>query len=65
MQVGNTKFIYRNYLDKACFQRDTVYGKSKDLARRTESVKVFRDKVFEIAINPKYYGCQRGLASMI
>ena len=64
MQVGNTKFIYRNYLDKVCFQRDTVYGKSKDLARRTESVKVFRDKVFKIAINPKYYGCQRGLASM-
>ena len=29
-QTGNTNFIYRNKLDKACFQHDMVYGKSKD-----------------------------------
>ena len=31
MQTGNTNFIYKNELDKACFQHDMVYGKSKDL----------------------------------
>ena len=36
-QTGNTNFIYRNELDKACFQHDMAYGKSKDLAKRTQS----------------------------
>ena len=27
MQTGNTYFIYKNDLDKACFQHDTAYGK--------------------------------------
>ena len=53
MQTGNTDFIYKNDLDKACFQRDMAYSKSKDLARRTESDKVLRDKAFEIASDPK------------
>ena len=35
MQTGNTEFIYRNELDKVCFQHDTAYGKSKYLAKRT------------------------------
>ena len=35
MQTGNTDFIYKNELDKACFQHDMVYGKSKDLVKRT------------------------------
>ena len=35
MQTGNTDFIYKNKLDKACFQYDMAYGKSKDLAKRT------------------------------
>ena len=47
MQTGNTEFIYRNELDKVCFQHDTAYGKSKYLAKRTQSDKVLRDKVFE------------------
>ena len=65
MQTGNTDFIYKNYLDKACFQHDMAYGKSKNLARRTESDKVLRDKAFEIASNLKYDGCKRGSASMV
>ena len=28
MQKENTDFIYRNELDKACFQLDMAYGKS-------------------------------------
>ena len=42
-----------------------AYGESKDLAKRTQSDKVLRDKAFKIASNPKYDGCQRGLASML
>ena len=40
-----------------------AYGNFKDLARRTASVKVIRDKAFNVAKNPKYDGYQRGLAS--
>ena len=42
-----------------------AYGKSKDLAKRTQSDKVLRDKAFKIASDPKYDGYQRGLASMV
>ena len=42
-----------------------AYGKSKDFAKRTQSDKVLRDKAFAIASDPKYDGCQRGLASML
>ena len=34
MQTENTDFIYKNELDKACFQHDMAYGKSKDLIKR-------------------------------
>ena len=64
MQAGNTDFIYKNELDKACFQYEMAYVKSKKLAKRTESDKVLRDKTFKIASDPKYDVYQRGLASM-
>ena len=44
MQAGNTDFIYKNDLDKVCFQHNMAYGKLKDLPKRTESEKVLRDK---------------------
>ena len=65
MQTRNTNFIYKNELDKACFQHDMAYGKSKDLIKRTQSDKVLKDKAFKIANNPNYDGYQRGLASMV
>ena len=65
MQTVNTDFIYRNELDKACFQHDMAYRKSKDLIRRTQSDKVLKNKAFEIASDPKYDGYQRGLASVV
>ena len=65
MQTGNTDFIYKNELDKACFQHDMAYGKSKDLIKRTQSDKVLKDKAFKIASDPNYDGYQRGLASMV
>ena len=65
MKTGNTDFIYRNELDKACFKHDMAYGKAKDLVKRTQSDKVLRDKAFKIASDSKYDGYQRGLASMV
>ena len=47
MKTGNTDFIYKSELDKACFQYDMDYGKSKDLIKRTQSDKVLRDKAFK------------------
>ena len=56
MQTGNTDFIYKDELDKACFQHDMAYVKSKDLEKRTQSDKALRDKAFNIASDPKYDG---------
>ena len=65
IQTGNTDFVYRNELDKACFQHDMAYVKSKDSAKRTQSDKVLRDEAFKIASDPKYDGYQRGLVSKV
>ena len=65
MQTENANFIYKNELDKACFQHDMAYGKSKYLVKRTQSDKVLKDKAFKIVSNPKYDGYQRGLASVV
>ena len=43
------RYIYRNELDKACFQHDMAYGDFQDLAKRTATDKVLRDKAFNIA----------------
>ena len=42
-----------------------AYGELKDLARRAAFDKFLRYKTFNTARNPKYEGCQRGLASMV
>ena len=64
-ETGDTKYIYRNELDNACFRHDMTYGDFKDLVRITASDKVLRDKAFNIAKNLKYNGYQRGLTSMV
>ena len=63
-ETGDTKYILKKELDKACFQNDMALGDFKDLPRRTASDKIFRGKAFNIAKNPKYDGYQRGLASI-
>ena len=65
MQTGNTNFIYKNELDKDCFQHDMAYGKSKGLAKRAQSDKVLSDKELKNASDPKYDAYQRGLTSMV
>ena len=52
MKPGDTRYIYRNDLDKSCFQHDAAYSKCKDLAKRTASDKILRDKAFNIGNNP-------------
>ena len=64
-EAGDTTYIYRNELDKACFQHNMAYGDFKDLARITSSDKVLQNKAFNIVENPKYYGYQRCLASIV
>ena len=64
LQTGNTDIILKNKLAKACFQRSMTYGKSKYLAKRTQSDKGLRDKAFKVASDPKYDGYQRALALM-
>ena len=58
-QTGDTGYIYRDDLDKACFQHDSAYADNKDLINRT------KDKAYNIASNPEYDGYQRGLESMV
>ena len=64
-QTGDTRYIYRNELDKACFQYDSAYADYKDLINRTEADKVLRVKAYDIASNPEYDSYQTGLASMV
>ena len=64
-QTCDTRYIYRNELDKACFQHDSTYADHKDLLNRTKSDKVLKDKAYNIPSNPEYGGYQRGLASMV
>ena len=64
-RTGDTRYIYRNDLVKACFHHDSAYADNKDLINRTEADKVLIDKAYNIASNPEYDGYQRGLASMV
>ena len=64
-RTGDTNYIYKNELDKACFQHGMAYVDFKVLAKRTAFDKVLKDKVFNIAKSPKYYGYKRGTASMV
>ena len=57
-KTGDTKYIYKNELDKPCFAHDAAYSDSKDLTRRTTADKFLRDEAFNIAKDPKYGGYQ-------
>ena len=55
-ETGDTNYIYKNELDKACFAHDTAYSDSKDLTKRTVADKILRNRAFNIAKDPKYDG---------
>ena len=65
IKTGDTNYIYKNELDKACFAHDAAYSDFKDIKNRTAADKILRDKSYKIAKDPKYCGSQRGLASMV
>ena len=48
MQTGDTNYIYKNELDKVCFQHDMAYGKCKDLERRTQTDKALKTKLLQL-----------------
>ena len=53
-ETGDSRHIYKNEPDKACFQYDTAYEDFKHLARGTVSDEVLRNKAFNIAKKTKY-----------
>ena len=53
-ETRDSRYIYQNELDKACFPHGMAYGDFKDLTRRTAFDR-----------NSKYDGYQTGLASMV
>ena len=65
MQDGRLSHIYKNELDKACFQHDMAYNKYIDLKGRTQSNISSKNKAYRILTNPKCDGYQRMLASMV
>ena len=64
-ETGDSRYIYQNELDKACFRHDKAHGDFKDLNRRTAANRVLCDKAFNNAKTPKYDGYQRGLVSVV
>ena len=64
-RTGDTRLLYRNELDKACFKHDAPYAKYKGVENRLISDQKLRNTAYDIASNPKYDGYQRGLASMV
>ena len=63
-EIGDSRYIYQNELDKACFQDEMAYGDFNKLTRRTASDNILCDNAFNIAENAKYDGYQQGLALM-
>ena len=47
-ETGSLKHICKNKLDATCFANDSAY--SEDLAKRTISEKIWKDRAYEIAI---------------
>ena len=50
-ETGDTSYIYKNEVDKACFQHDMADGDFKDVARRTASDKVLKHLILLKILN--------------
>ena len=53
-ETGDSRYIYQNELDKACFLHDMTYGEFKNLPRRTASDNVLHNKAFSMTKSPEY-----------
>ena len=47
-ETEDTSYIYKNELNKECFQHDIAYGDFKDLPKRTAADKELRGNAFKI-----------------
>ena len=65
MKDGRLSHIFKNELDKACFQYDAAYNKYKDLKNRTRLDIVLKNRAYKIATDPRADGYQRSLASLV
>ena len=64
-ETGDSRYVYQNKLDKACFQHDMAYEDFKDFNRRTAAAKILLGNSSNVVKDPKYDGYQHGLASMV
>ena len=64
-ETENSKHLYINELDKACFDHDAGYSNCKELAKKTISDMILKDRAYQIARNCNYDGYQRALGSMV
>ena len=65
-ETRDSRYIYQDELDKACFQHDMAYADFKDLCRKTAADdQVLPDKAFNTATNPINDGYQCGFTSMV
>ena len=58
-RTGDTRLIYRNELDEACFKHDAAYAKCKDVENRLISDQKLKNSAYDIASYPKYDGYQK------
>ena len=63
--IGNSKYLYKDELNKVFFAHDEAYSDRKDLANRTISDQILKDRALEIARNCGYDGYKRALASVV
>ena len=64
-ETKDSRYIYRNELDKVCFQHYMTYNAYKDIVTKKASDEVLFEKAFQIANNPKNDRYQRELVSMV
>ena len=48
-ETRGSRYIYKNELDKTCFQHDIAYGDFKDIFKRKASHKILRNKTVSTA----------------
>ena len=58
-ETGDSRYIYKNELDKACFQHDMAYGYFKDFARRAAVDNILKIKHLILLKIPQYDGYPR------
>ena len=64
-KIGDSRYIYQNKLDKACFQHNMTYEDFNDLKRRKAAGKTLHDTTFIVVKNPTFDGYQCGIASVV